>query len=114
MAKEYIGSDEHWIDAVNARYDAEEDQKNQTEKEINEQILENGIPEHFTVIEKDERVDFNIHSFKEVKSMVYLCTSCGCYHVKALYKEQYQEYIYELFSENPKLGEMSHLDKYYD
>ena len=68
----------------------------------------------FTVINNDERVDFNEHSFKKVKDMIYWCSLCGCYHVKVICKEQYEEYIYELFSENPRLGEMNHLDKYYE
>ncbi|HNP06586.1 MAG TPA: hypothetical protein PKN99_03115 [Cyclobacteriaceae bacterium] len=68
----------------------------------------------FTVIENSERVDFNQHSFKAVEEMVYFCTPCNCYHVKTICKEQYQEHIYMLFTDESKLGEMNHLTEGYD
>ena len=40
MAKQYIGSDEHWIDSVNQRYDENEDRDRQQQKEIEKQINE--------------------------------------------------------------------------
>ena len=40
MAKQYIGSDEHWIDSVNQRYDENEERDRQQQKEIDKQINE--------------------------------------------------------------------------
>lgn len=40
MAKQYIGSDEHWIDSVNQKYDENEEHDRQQQKEIDKQINE--------------------------------------------------------------------------
>ena len=40
MAKQYIGSDEHWIDSVNQRYYENEERDRQQQKEIDKQINE--------------------------------------------------------------------------
>ena len=40
MGKQYIGSDEHWIDSVNQRYDENEERDRQQQKEIDKQINE--------------------------------------------------------------------------
>lgn len=40
MAKQYIGSDEHWIDSVNQSYDENEERDRQQQKEIDKQINE--------------------------------------------------------------------------
>lgn len=40
MAKQYIGSDEHWIDSVNQRYDENEERDRQQQKDIDKQINE--------------------------------------------------------------------------
>jgi len=38
MGKQYIGSDEHWIDSVNQRYEENEERDSQQKKEIDKQI----------------------------------------------------------------------------
>jgi len=40
MGKQYIGSDEHWIDSVNQWYDENEEHDRHQQKEIDKQINE--------------------------------------------------------------------------